>query len=143
MTVPLKTRQSKAWKAKQAAAQRKWRAENAERNKANVAAWAARNPHKKRATYRRHDLKRHFGITVEQYESILVRQNGVCAICRLPERRRLHGKIVRLSVDHDHLTGQVRGLLCSLCNTGLGNMFDDPMRLRAAAAYVEHFMGED
>jgi hypothetical protein len=58
-------------------------------------------------------------------------QDGRCAICRKkPQTGR------RLSVDHDHKTGEVRGLLCTLCNQGLGYFKDDPGRLGAALEYL-------
>ncbi len=61
-----------------------------------------------------------YGITVEQYDAMLRQQNGLCAICgRAPKR-------FRLAVDHDHETGEIRGLLCTRCNLGLGWFRDDP-----------------
>lgn len=86
---------------------------------------------------RAENLRRSFGLTLEQYDTRLVAQNGVCALCRRPETAVLKGKLKRLAVDHDHLTGKVRGLLCSQCNTSLGMFGDDPSRLRAAADYLE------
>ncbi len=65
------------------------------------------------------------GLTVEQLLAVLA--PGVCAICRSP---------TRLHVDHDHVTGRVRGLLCASCNLGLGRFRDDPERLLSAAAYL-------
>lgn len=76
-------------------------------------------------------LRRHYGLTVEQYDAMVVEQSGVCLICMKPPRS---GK--RLSVDHDHATGEVRGLLCHVCNQGLGYFYDDPELLRLAAAYL-------
>lgn len=78
-------------------------------------------------------LKR-YGLTHEAYESMLLAQGGVCAICggMSPGGR-------RLAVDHDHVTGVVRALLCGTCNTGLGSYKDDPALLRAAAVYLERF----
>ena len=71
-------------------------------------------------------------------------QNGLCAICGLEETRvtRPKAKIPmgfkpRLSVDHDHLTGKIRGLLCHKCNVGLGNFQDTPANLIAAMQYLE------
>jgi hypothetical protein len=70
--------------------------------------------------------KRHllatYGITQEQYEALYIKQGRVCAICGQPETRKHHktGTLWKLSVDHDHTTGQVRGLLCERCNRGLG-----------------------
>ena len=60
-----------------------------------------------------------YGLTLEQYDQMFEEQNGVCAICELPEIRR------RLSVDHNHETGKVRGLLCFICNTRLGIIEND------------------
>lgn len=62
-------------------------------------------------------LKARYGITLEDYEALLVKQNGVCAIC---EEECKTGE--RLSVDHDHETGAVRGLLCRACNFRLGQI---------------------
>lgn len=61
------------------------------------------------------------------------RQRGLCAICGTPEPETPKG---RLHVDHDHETGRVRGLLCSRCNTGIGQFKDDPVRLQAAITYL-------
>lgn len=78
-------------------------------------------------------LRREYGITHATYEQLLRSQGGVCAICHQPERRRQP-----LSVDHDHATGRVRGLLCDDCNIAIGKMGDDANRLRSAAVYLEH-----
>ena len=61
-----------------------------------------------------------FGITREQFESMLAAQNGVCAICGRPETVKRKGVVHALSVDHCHVTGKIRGLLCSRCNRLLG-----------------------
>lgn len=85
-------------------------------------------------------LKHKYGITADDYNQLLGQQGGVCAICgRSAEdghsaKKRMPKK--RLSVDHDHSTGAVRGLLCSPCNTVLGLMRDDPALLTAAAGYL-------
>lgn len=77
-------------------------------------------------------LKHRFGLTPKQYEELLKKQKGVCAIC---------GNINRngtwLSVDHDHITDEIRGLLCSNCNHAIGCMHDNPVVLRSAANYLE------
>ena len=64
---------------------------------------------------RKSNLKRKFGLTIEQYEDLLRQQRGVCALCVKKCRT---GN--RLAVDHCHLTGRIRGLLCYRCNTHLG-----------------------
>lgn len=61
-----------------------------------------------------------YGITVEDYDLMLAEQGGVCKICKRPETSVRNGKVRRMPVDHDHDTGEVRGLLCMLCNSRLG-----------------------
>jgi len=75
-------------------------------------------------------LKR-FGITVDEYHALLIKQNHVCAICGNPCSTRRW-----LSVDHDHETGKVRGLLCAKCNTGLGLLGDNLGALCMALDYL-------
>ncbi len=81
-------------------------------------------------------LRYNYGITPEQYEALLVVQNGVCAICEQTEIRRIRGRVVDLSVDHDHKTRKVRALLCTRCNMMLGCSQDNPERLEKAATYL-------
>lgn len=77
-------------------------------------------------------LQATYGITLTQYNQMLAAQDGVCAICKVP-----HHPERPLVVDHDHDSGEVRGLLCSECNTGLGLLGDNPDTLLAASAYLE------
>jgi hypothetical protein len=83
------------------------------------------------------NIVRNFGITLQMFRKLEAEQGGGCAICGRKETRRRRGKAVRLSVDHDHKTGQIRGLLCTTCNTALGLMNDDTKRLRRAAEYLD------
>lgn len=78
------------------------------------------------------NLKR-VGLTVEQFDAMLLGQDGACAICATPAGQR-EG---RLSVDHDHVTGRIRALLCYRCNSGIGMFSDNPDLLHAAIAYLE------
>lgn len=71
---------------------------------------------------------------------MLSAQAGVCAICKCPETSKWKGRIRQLAVDHDHVTGHVRGLLCDNCNSGVGSFRNEPAVLRAAAAYLEHYL---
>lgn len=90
--------------------------------------WRAANPRENKSL----KLKHAFGITIEDYERILDSQNGVCAICiSVPKPEQY------LCVDHDHATGEVRGLLCHSCNKGIGFFEDIPLRLIAAARYLK------
>jgi predicted HNH restriction endonuclease len=88
---------------------RAWYEANRQRALESGKAYRDRNPELGRAKH----LKRTYGMTTEEYDTMLNAQGGRCAICgESPLRRRLH-------VDHDHETGRVRGLLCSRCNTAL------------------------
>lgn len=107
-----------------------------ERAKESMARSRAANPAKhaaSRARWARNARLREYGLTVEQYDAMLLSQGAVCAICGSAEAGGFGG---RLPVDHDHTTGEVRGLLCHDCNAGLGRFADDPDRLLAAAAYL-------
>lgn len=82
-------------------------------------------------------LRRTYNISGAEYATLFVRQRGLCAICRKPERvLNAQGEPRHLHVDHDHKTGKVRSLLCSNCNTGLGSFGDDPLLLERAIAYL-------
>lgn len=87
--------------------------------------------------YRDKYLRRDFGITLEEYQRRFEEQGGVCAICRQPEVSKRNGKTKQMAVDHDHVTGAVRALLCNGCNPMIGYAKDRPEVLRAAAEYLE------
>lgn len=78
-----------------------------------------------------------YGLTPEQYALMFKEQGGVCAICGRPERTILRGKPRSLSVDHCHSSGRIRGLLCGLCNLGLGGFEDNIEYLLDAIVYLE------
>lgn len=98
--------------------------------KKSIETWNKNYPEKKKHLMRSHHLKK-YGLTIEEYDRLLVSQNGVCAICRKTDSTH------RLCVDHDHITGKVRGLLCGKCNRGIGCLGDNSMQLRMAADYIE------
>jgi hypothetical protein len=91
---------------------------------------------------REHHLKVSYKITLQDYERMFKKQKGVCAICKLPAPE---GKL--LFVDHNHkccpksrCCGKcVRGLLCQMCNHGIGNFLDDVERMKSAVAYVQSY----
>lgn len=81
--------------------------------------------------------RRKYRMEPGEYEARLDEQGGVCAICKKPEvARGRGGSIRRLAVDHDHIDGRVRGLLCSLCNCLIGWAQDDLGTLQAAITYL-------
>lgn len=124
------------------AARREWYRKNRDRALASNREWKKNNPDKiKAASRRRHEKHRDrlngkrrfdkYGVTQEQYDEMVERQNGVCAICSSPPKA-----AKALSVDHDHNTGSVRGLLCDPCNLGLGLLGDSLQSLQAAVEYL-------
>lgn len=87
--------------------------------------------HKKKC--REFSLKRNFGLTSEGYEELLKKQENKCAICD-----RLRSNLtVDLCVDHDHVTGKIRGLLCSRCNRALGALGDSKEGIQKVLEYLE------
>jgi hypothetical protein len=100
------------------------------------------------STPRRHDpltahdrhLRRTYGITLAEYDAMFQAQGGLCALCLRTERTLvgINGStdVRRLHVDHDHVSGKIRALLCSACNSGLGHFEHDPWLLEQAAKYV-------
>lgn len=82
---------------------------------------------------RRYNFKVKYGITLEEYEALLVQQGGCCAICRAV----IDPRGTTMPVDHDHETGKVRGILCMNCNVGLGHFHDSVEMLKRAIAYLE------
>lgn len=71
-----------------------------------------------------------YGLTLEEREIVFIFQRGLCAICLRP--------LTRPNTDHDHDTGETRGILCWKCNKGLGGFQDDPVLLDRALEYLRH-----
>lgn len=94
-----------------------------ENSRLNRHTWPSQSP---AATRRRH-LKRRYGLTEAALAALAEAQEGRCAIC----------SSLWEVVDHDHVSGAVRGLLCHPCNAAIGLLKDDGGRMRAAADYVE------
>lgn len=134
----------KAWQKanpeKARASSKAWRTANPERVKEHNKRWYAEHSgselqehHRQcyRRTRRAFHLNKKFGLTEAQYHTMLMAQGHRCALCTradLPEKR--------LAVDHDHVTGKIRALLCDRCNRGIGLLGDDPIQLRKAAEYL-------
>lgn len=96
--------------------------------------WRLANPETYRTGKLRQRLKR-FGLTLEQFNALVEQQGGVCAICKNPEMWN-RKDVKRLSVDHCHATGRVRGLLCNRCNRAIGLLGDNDRLCVAAAEYL-------
>jgi hypothetical protein len=170
MTKEERREYDKKWTAenpeKVKAAKRRWREKNrdriaaegkakraANREKLDAAkrAWEAANPElvsmqrtrrriKRMNTMVNSGLRYHYSVTLQNYNEILEIQEGVCAICG---ELRTTSRINRLVVDHDHESGELRGLLCHRCNCGLGYFGDNLANMRRAVAYLEQFQTVD
>lgn len=85
-----------------------------------------------------HEAAKRYGVTVGEVEALRISQNDCCAICGthvsdLEHRQHIHNPLV---IDHDHATGKVRGLLCSPCNTGIGQLKENIDILLSAIDYI-------
>jgi len=103
----------------------RWQRANPERYRERLQEFAASG--KKKVSDRKSHLKRKYGLTLEAYDALLAAQDFGCAICGKPDPD---------NVDHDHVTGRVRGILCWNCNIAIGQVEDDEDRMIAAAAYL-------
>lgn len=144
--MPLKTKEA------QAAYMKEWRVANKDNVRANFQKWKEANKESRdaymkaylakyaltdeaqRATWER-NLLRNYRLTPEQFNELWASQHGKCGICRCPMEPRGRTREA-VSVDHNHMTGEVRGLLCQGCNRGIGNLKDCPDVLEAAAKYL-------
>ena len=107
---------------------RQWRAKNVEKERTRSRQWRADNPEKLKAL----ELKRSFGISLSDYGAMMKLQGDRCAICGGIDAR------LALAVDHDHVTGKIRGLLCGRCNKGVGHFHDDQALLKLAIEYLSN-----
>lgn len=120
------------------AANRRWRKKTGYKNDPKKAVeatrkWQAANPEKVRLARRKRQLREMYGITIEQFDAMLLDQGGKCASCDDALADTKHGR----HIDHCHATGKVRGILCSGCNIALGHAKDDVERLKALIRYLE------
>lgn len=87
---------------------------------------------------RNHNLKNRYGITAADYQEMFDAQGGECASCKLPAADVATAMSAHLHVDHNHETGEVRGLLCDGCNRALGFLREDAYR----AWLLIHYMAK-
>ena len=99
--------------------------------------WKERNASTVYTNYRDNHLKKNFGITLQQYDEILTKQGGGCAICdKTPEQE---GR--SLAVDHDHQTGEIFGILCYFCNNKVLGKKRNPALFQRASEYLQKGTG--
>lgn len=116
---------------------KEWKAKNKDR----IKAWPSNNKEYKSKTmrvyYKEESRQRHlirkYGLTVDRYNQMFIKQEGKCVVCK---RHQSEFK-TSLAVDHCHKTNKIRGLLCQPCNVSIGLFRDDPEILLNAAAYLE------
>jgi hypothetical protein len=106
--------------------------EQKQKRRAATENWRLRNPEVAFEKARNKEYKKKYGITLEQYNELLVNQNNGCAICAKPCATGNN-----LAVDHDHETGKVRALLCKNCNTAIGLLGEDTDRMTKAIEYLK------
>ncbi len=121
---------------------KKWQKENPEKTRETLRKWKEKNPNYRKDYYLKNPEKYRemrfkmmmwrvgVGITYSEFKELLRKQKNGCAICGEAETKR------RMSVDHCHRTGKVRGLLCQRCNTSLGGFKDNPALLKKAIKYL-------
>jgi len=122
------------------AEKKRWYHQNRKSEIKRVGQWQRENPEMVRATMKRFTasgkrnisnrkthLKRKYGLALEAFDALLASQGGGCAVC---------GRTDADNVDHDHVTGRVRGILCFNCNVAIGHVAEDEDRLVALIAYL-------
>jgi hypothetical protein len=153
-------------KARKNAADKEWAAKNPERRREIVRRYKARNKDKLQAAQRVYKRQRYaedpavrkahsekgkawraknreairvkklldnYGISLETYQALLARSDGRCEVCRKPQQG---PRAKHLFIDHDHETGEIRGLLCHHCNMGLGCFRDSQELMQSAIQYL-------
>jgi hypothetical protein len=105
----------------------RWKIEHREQVRAIKRSWEKKNAFRIASRKR----ERRFGLAPGEYSKMLQIQNERCAIC--------NGSMNPVHLDHDPITGKIRGLLCPRCNHGLGKFHDNPTMLSAAISYIEKY----
>jgi hypothetical protein len=104
------------------------------RYKKNKKIWRINNPDKVKSE----KLKWRFGISLEQYKSLLLDQKNQCGICNRKFDSSNHTDSKYPCVDHNHTNGIIRGILCRSCNSGIGGLKDDPIFLQNALLWIQN-----
>lgn len=120
-------------KEKRNAYAREWRKRNPGKAPKVNAKYRAAHPDRVRSLYREAYLKRTYGISAADFKHMLLSQDFSCAVCL----RAVEDNDKMVHVDHDHVTGKVRGILCHYCNTALGKLGDNIENLQRAIRYLQ------
>ena len=115
----------------------KWRESHKDKYREYVSRWRSENPERSQEIEEKATLKKRYGVTPEDYDRMLEERGGCCEICG-----RSGANCKRsLCIDHDHLTGNLRGLLCAKCNLGIGYFSDNTTLLENAKVYLTKYAG--
>lgn len=106
----------------------RWRADNREHARSLDKAWKLANADRIKIAKRKCIMRRDYGLSPDDYERLYTFQKGNCAVCLNP--------LKQPNIDHNHTTGETRGLLCWICNNALGKFRDDPSLMERAANYI-------
>lgn len=87
--------------------------------------------------YRDWELRKHYNITIKEVDQLLDIQNHKCAICKMVLLEKYPNGRRGYRIDHDHITGNIRGILCQKCNAGLGQFNDDPILIKRVINYLK------
>ena len=122
---------------------KKYKEENKEKLEVASLLWKKNNPDKVKQYQRTSNLRKNFGLSMDEYEQMIAKQNNLCGICEKPETFIHHQtkETARLAVDHCHKTNKVRKLLCKSCNTALGLFKDDIGVMENAVQYLKDHNG--
>lgn len=119
------------------AVRKKWRDAHPGHNRSNHKAWRDRNREHVNRESKLADMRRRYGMSPTDVEAMSIAQKGLCAACGGPPDDQRP-----LMIDHDHITGAVRGMLCNSCNLTLGRSRESVIRLSGLITYLERFRSE-
>lgn len=105
-----------------------------ERSKIASAKWRKKHPKAHKLSDRKQSLRRLYGITIKEYNELCKQQSYRCAICNI----HADNLSQNLAVDHCHKTNEIRGILCTNCNTGIGKLGDNVEGLEKALSYLRN-----
>ena len=112
---------------------------NKKKYKDKASRWKIDNAQRKKILDRQYHLKHKYGLSIEDYESMLELQQGLCALCGRPEtcKANFNDGTKLLAVDHCHETGEIRGLLCTACNTAIAKLGDTAESIERVLRYMK------
>jgi hypothetical protein len=107
-------------------------------NAARAAKWNIENKERRRIIIQKNNYKKRYGLSIEQKQELVDKQNSKCAICN-NDLKDAHD----VCVDHNHITNKIRGILCRKCNLGIGHLNDSTQILKSAILYLDKHANKD